>query len=217
MTKDWNRLAACVVRRRAELDGMTQEDLATISGLSVFQIQAIENMRAKNPRVRTIVALDKALQWEPGSVEAILAGDEPTPLPEPPAARMPTAVGRAIEDARRDKAMSVADAAAKARVSAEDWNRVLAEPEYRRGDLVTVGQMAHAVGLDSDDLMPINEEVADEMLRVEADQASRQFDYDSDAIDAAQKERARRIGMLNARQRELIDDMIDQFLNTKGA
>lgn len=43
----------------------------------------------RHPRDYNYDGIDQAMEWEPGGVEAILAGDEPTPLPEPTRPRDP--------------------------------------------------------------------------------------------------------------------------------
>ncbi|MBZ4613587.1 hypothetical protein QRB38_25705 [Mycobacterium avium subsp. hominissuis] len=72
----WEKLGEAVRARRHEL-GLTQADIRGLGGPSPAIVGAIENNRAAqlSPRMRR--GLDQALQWEPGSVNAILAGGEP--------------------------------------------------------------------------------------------------------------------------------------------
>lgn len=79
MTSDWQRLAQLVVRRRGAL-GLTQVEVAQRGPLSLDRVQAIEGMRSTRYRAGTIAALERALEWRHGSVEAILAGGDPTPI-----------------------------------------------------------------------------------------------------------------------------------------
>lgn len=71
----WEKLGEAVRARRHEL-GLTQADIRGLGGPSPAIVGAIENNRANqlSPRMRR--GLDQALQWEPGSVNAILAGGQ---------------------------------------------------------------------------------------------------------------------------------------------
>lgn len=81
MTADWRRLADYVVRRRAQL-GLTQSQLAQAGPLSIDRVQSVEGAKRESYRISTLVALERALQWEPGSIDLILAGGSPTPVGE---------------------------------------------------------------------------------------------------------------------------------------
>lgn len=75
----WEKLGEAVRARRHEL-GLTQADIREHGGPSPAIVGALENNRAAqlSPRMRR--GLDQALQWEPGSVNAILAGGEPVAI-----------------------------------------------------------------------------------------------------------------------------------------
>lgn len=114
MTSDWQRLADAVVRRRSEL-GLTQFEVAQRGPLSLDRVQAIEGVRSTRYRGSTLAALERALEWEYGSVRAVLASSEPTPKavrvteayrPE----REPTPAETWAEMERRDKARAVENA-----------------------------------------------------------------------------------------------------------
>lgn len=75
----WRRLAEAVRRRREQRD-WTQLDVATRGPVSIDRIQAIEGVRTDRYSARTITKLERGLEWESGSIRAILAGGEPTPL-----------------------------------------------------------------------------------------------------------------------------------------
>lgn len=64
--------------RRLEL-GLLWEQVAELTGLST---QGLRDVREKSgrPRPLTKQAIEKALHWEPGSIDLILAGGEPIPL-----------------------------------------------------------------------------------------------------------------------------------------
>jgi transcriptional regulator with XRE-family HTH domain len=73
----WEKLGQQVRDRRAEL-GLTQAEVAERGGPSVETLRALENNRSKrlSPRVRR--ALERVLQWEIGSIDAVLDGGAPT-------------------------------------------------------------------------------------------------------------------------------------------
>jgi transcriptional regulator with XRE-family HTH domain len=75
----WENLGVAVRDRRTAL-GMTQSEVSERGGPSVETLRAIENNRAGrlSPRMRR--ALERVLEWEPGSIDAILTGDVATPL-----------------------------------------------------------------------------------------------------------------------------------------
>lgn len=75
----WDRLARAVIDRRMELD-LTQIHVAQRGGLSLDRVSAIERGEARNLRPRTIKALEAGLDWENGSVRAVLDGGAPTPV-----------------------------------------------------------------------------------------------------------------------------------------
>lgn len=66
-----------VEQRLAQL-GWTREDLAAHGGPSASTLYKMMVRQAVVPTERTIVRLDRALGWEPGSVRATLAGGSPT-------------------------------------------------------------------------------------------------------------------------------------------
>lgn len=77
------QLAEEARERRKELD-LTQAQVAARGGVSEKFVRRIENSEVGGLRASNILALEKALQWESGSVNAILAGDSPTVVvPEP--------------------------------------------------------------------------------------------------------------------------------------
>lgn len=65
--------------RRVELD-LTWQVVADRAGLSRTTLNDIRKGKIENTQPRTIRAIERALQWDGGSIDAILAGDEPTPL-----------------------------------------------------------------------------------------------------------------------------------------
>jgi hypothetical protein len=81
---DWQRLAGFVRARREEDLGLTQEEIAAAGGPSTATQRLIEGARHDSYRPASLRSLERALQWEPGSVRAILAGGDPVPGPEDP-------------------------------------------------------------------------------------------------------------------------------------
>lgn len=75
----WRRVADAVIARRAHR-GWTQIDVATKGAFSLDRVQTIEGAKRTRYRAGTIAALERALEWEHGSVEALLSGGEPTPI-----------------------------------------------------------------------------------------------------------------------------------------
>lgn len=75
----WERVAAEVKRRRVEL-GLTQPQVHAAGGPSVSMLSKIEGAKRTSYEDMAIARLEKALQWAPGSIEAIRRGGAPTPL-----------------------------------------------------------------------------------------------------------------------------------------
>ena len=73
----WDKLSEEVRKRRREL-GLTQPDIQQRGGPGVATLRAIENNQPSRPSLRMRRALEDALEWESGSVDAILAGGSPT-------------------------------------------------------------------------------------------------------------------------------------------
>src|SRR3954451_23689937 len=80
----WESLGAAVRDRRTAL-GMTQGEVSERGGPSVETQRAIENNRAGrlSPRMRR--ALERVLEWESGSVDAVIAGARATAAETNPA------------------------------------------------------------------------------------------------------------------------------------
>jgi transcriptional regulator with XRE-family HTH domain len=145
----FERLAAFVRARREEL-GMTQNELQMAGGPSSAVLRYIESGKETKPSTRTIKALERALDWEQGSVQAILSGGDPTIVGTTRASDFPTNTNinqldelvaqlQQIMDERR-----LTDAPPPA-ISAEtmDATRILAAREHR-----TVAEvMADAINL----------------------------------------------------------------------
>lgn len=73
-----NLLAAKVIRARTDRGMTSREQLAATSGVAVRIVSDIERGRRTNFTDSTKAKLERALGWEPGSVDAVLAGGSPT-------------------------------------------------------------------------------------------------------------------------------------------
>lgn len=93
----WERLGEEVRLRRRRLK-LTQPDAAERGGLSVATIRAVETNRAGRLSRRMRRALERAIEWEPGSIDAVLDGGAPRVLAGTTAAAGPAAA-RAGPDA----------------------------------------------------------------------------------------------------------------------
>lgn len=79
MDGNWKLLAEHAARRRAEL-GLSQIEVAQRGPLSLDRVQSIEGAKRTSYRLGTLLALERALGWKAGSVEAVLAGGDPEPV-----------------------------------------------------------------------------------------------------------------------------------------
>jgi hypothetical protein len=79
MDGNWKLLAEHAARRRAEL-GLSQIEVAHRGPLSLDRVQSIEGAKSARYRLGTLLALERALDWAEGSVEAVLAGGDPAPV-----------------------------------------------------------------------------------------------------------------------------------------
>jgi transcriptional regulator with XRE-family HTH domain len=76
--QDWKRLATYAVSRRAELGYTSQGAFAQKVGVSKRTINGFERGESKL-QPANLARLEQALQWEPGSASAVLAGGVPNP------------------------------------------------------------------------------------------------------------------------------------------
>lgn len=79
LVMSWERLGDEVRLRRKHLK-LTQPEVAERGGLSVATIRAIETNRAGrlSPRLRR--ALERAIEWESGTIDTVLEGGGPRPV-----------------------------------------------------------------------------------------------------------------------------------------
>ena len=108
MTDRTRGLGGYIAERRRQL-GLSQSRAATKAGVSRTSWVAWEKGTA-TPEDYNHVKIERALQWQPGSVDAILAGGDPTPIQmaKPPLTKQQLAVRRAYEEWRRDHGPKIA-------------------------------------------------------------------------------------------------------------
>lgn len=95
LVMSWEQLADEVRLRRKQLK-LTQPDLAERGGMSVATVRAVETNRSGRLTRRLRRALERALEWQDGSVDAVLAGNAPRAVnsvdrPAPPVGSADTA------------------------------------------------------------------------------------------------------------------------------
>jgi transcriptional regulator with XRE-family HTH domain len=75
----WKTLGDAVRHRRKEL-GLTQADVTARGGPSVETVRAIENNRAGRLGRQSRRALERAIEWDVGTIDAVLEGAAPRVL-----------------------------------------------------------------------------------------------------------------------------------------
>jgi hypothetical protein len=80
MADDWERLGDYVVARRAALGMRDRRAFAAATGITDRTLGKLENGKHVSPS--TLGAVENHLGWAPGSCRRILAGGEPTVVPE---------------------------------------------------------------------------------------------------------------------------------------
>ena len=78
----WDGLAAAMKARRGQL-GYSIAQLSAVSGLSTSTLDNIEHNRKSSYDTTTISALERALRWQPGSVQRVLNGMDPQTTSDP--------------------------------------------------------------------------------------------------------------------------------------
>ncbi len=78
----WERLADEVRLRRKQLK-LTQTDVAERGGLSVATVRAVETNRSGRLSRRLRRALERAIEWQDGSIDAVLDGSAPRVITAP--------------------------------------------------------------------------------------------------------------------------------------
>jgi hypothetical protein len=76
----WRLLAEHVVARRLELGYTSATQFAHVAGISRPIISDLEAGKRSSYSIQTLVKLQLALGWAPGSISDILSGGRPTPI-----------------------------------------------------------------------------------------------------------------------------------------
>ncbi|OHQ78538.1 hypothetical protein HMPREF2708_10635 [Corynebacterium sp. HMSC073H12] len=76
-------LGNAMKQRRLALN-LTQSDVAELAGVTVRTVGKLERSEATKVKALTAAGIERALQWEPGSLDAIKNGGGPTELQQPP-------------------------------------------------------------------------------------------------------------------------------------
>lgn len=99
MSDPYTRLDEAMRRRRLELGMKTWRDLSLAAGISYETLRALRNGEGK-PADSTIHGLERALQWQIGSVQRVLDDKDPLPVGSlpPAAADMQGTVGSSTEE-----------------------------------------------------------------------------------------------------------------------
>ncbi len=80
---DWDRLAQAIIDRRAELGYRKREAFAAAAELSARLLSDLEHNRRQNYDRVTLASVEKALKWEPGAIQRILQGADPSTVLHP--------------------------------------------------------------------------------------------------------------------------------------
>ncbi|MET0419572.1 MAG: hypothetical protein ABW022_26455 [Actinoplanes sp.] len=136
---DWHRLGQHVTARRIELGYRRREDLTTaFEGISQRTLGDIESGRREGYHRNTLATLEHALQWAPGSMNAILDGGEPVtqaPAGAPPAANSSDSALAAVM--RSDK-LTESDKAKIVKVLIAEQQRFERERAARAQELIQI-------------------------------------------------------------------------------
>lgn len=96
MDEPWKRLAQLLIARRVELGYHQRADWVRHLGVKQPRtIEDFEKARRTNYRPSTIALIERYYGWEPGSIDAVLAGGDPTPVPGVGPRVPPVALSRA--------------------------------------------------------------------------------------------------------------------------
>lgn len=79
MGSGWHSVGDYVRRRRIE-SKLSRAQFAERLGISLRTLDNIENAERDTYRRDTIVSVEAGMMWQPGSVAAVVAGGQPSPL-----------------------------------------------------------------------------------------------------------------------------------------
>lgn len=78
MSEDWTRLSAAI-RTARKARGWTQHQLAEKAGIGFSTVQRLEGGAPFTRRPPSLDRIERALGWQLGSADAVLAGGDPEP------------------------------------------------------------------------------------------------------------------------------------------
>jgi transcriptional regulator with XRE-family HTH domain len=149
---DWERLGQAIVARRTQLGMRTREALAAASGLSSRLLSDVEKGRRSSYGSSTLLDIERALRWAPGTVEAHLKGRRPPPNAEDSyVVRKPDGpTGNPISDTSMLRLLNTGQRAAQAAGEAEQ--RGVDEPELidaarRTFEYISLAAVEHFGGI----------------------------------------------------------------------
>lgn len=226
LSGDTRRLADRVAARRGEL-GLTHRDIQAAGGPSPATLSLIEGSGRDSLQVGIAGKLEKALRWTPGSVRAILAGREPTPLATAVALGTATESNSAlplrVQAARTDPVLalfeerragrSVKEVANLAGLSADRWREITAGVDLALpSELV---RMAWAVGVRSGDIRRAGRpDVANEMQDTEL--SEKYGDKAAGELDSESMEVLEQIRAVIERQRDGLDEVDQEIVDQQA-
>lgn len=135
---DWERLGNLVIARRIELGYRRREDFGRDAGLSERVLGDIESGRRESYHARTLLALQAALRWKQGSVDAILAGGEATERPDGETAHIVGATDEIVVRVMSDPRISDEDKKKIVRLLIDERRRFERERAARAEELMKI-------------------------------------------------------------------------------
>lgn len=153
MSTDWERLGRRLAQAREALD-LTQVEVAERIGVSRTPIQSIERGDPRAKPTGTMRGYARVVGWRDGSLEAVLAGEEPTleadarPVSAPAVDDLPL---RIVEELREGPlldttVLDLSDLGSDARMIVIVKGRPDASPEEIRRDLLAWRQTQRHLG-----------------------------------------------------------------------
>lgn len=94
-TRDWEQLARAI-RTARRSHGWTQGGLAAAAKVGLSTVQRLESGRGYSRWPLGLDRVERSLEWSPGSVDAVLAGGEPTSSAAP--AEQPSGPAQPVAD-----------------------------------------------------------------------------------------------------------------------
>lgn len=99
--RDWQRLADEIRTARLRKGYGRQQDLAEAAGVSLRTVSNLESRHPDPVKPWILAKIELALDWAPGSAEAVLAGGRPTTLPARRDSSVEAEMERRLSEAER--------------------------------------------------------------------------------------------------------------------